>query len=224
MQKWEEDSRKWLKENEKAYKATFYRDGIFNPNRWFNNDIRPLFILKEVHEAKDLCLEEKRINFVEMKEEDDFDPWDGKTVMWRRLGTLAKGVLYFNNYHGEVLEYQLFPNNEQGLAEHRETLENIAIMNLKKYPGGSNTGHDKSRQTIDFTVHAENYADFLRKQIEIMDPTIIICCGKNIVKSCLEKYEIVIDNSIPVIDTYHPSNAGLGFYWNTFDEIKKLNS
>ena len=49
MTKWDKECRNWLEqENGAPIIAAFFKDGIIDPDTWFQNDFRPLFILKEV--------------------------------------------------------------------------------------------------------------------------------------------------------------------------------
>ena len=225
MDQWENECRKWFAEETDSHSAllnantNFFEDGIIDPDMWFSNEyIRPLFILKEVHDTDEQ--KHLRINFVAMKENPNCDIWNRKG-MWHALGTLAKGII-------EHLEGNAIPMYEElysdSIEEYRKTLRKIAIVNIKKAPGGGNTETAESQQTKHFTCHACRFKDNLRKQILLTNPTVIICCSPD-VAACFD----IVDNKlygIPVAVGLHPAtNANRRrerFYTETIKQVKEL--
>lgn len=211
-------------------KANFYEDGVVNPEVWFeeNNKFRPLFVLKEVHEAsipdENTNKEAQRFGFLD---ENNKDPLihDG---MWKRMRILAEAMykVYTDNKKEEyeILEKSMKETN------HKTACERVAIINLKKLAGGRSVDSSKSRNSLCFSCHAVRFKDKLLEQIGIIKPTIIICCGKDIVSTCLvgtDKMLKVNGKSVPVINTYHPAMRGNfveSFYNHTLSEFIKRKS
>lgn len=216
MQKWELECRDWLEcENGAPIDATFFRDGIIDPDVWFENDFRPLFVLKEVH---DTAQDNRCIDFVAMQNGKDYDIWEGRG-MWRALGTLARGMISSMEEDGKIFPYEEL--YQMDLNEYRKTLRRIAVINIKKLSGGSQVASNESMQTKHFSGHAGKFKANLQNQIELIDPSIIICCGADI-KSCL-KFK---DNKLfgyPVVLGLHPATnpnrRRESFYNETIEKV-----
>ena len=198
--------------------ATFYTDGVFDVDTWFKSDVRPLFILKEVNQS--VVEKENIVNLVSTTE----DPWIGKG-MWGRIGVLA--ALMFQMYENPTVipDYSLMKHSmseisENGETKHQNICRKISIINLKKLAGGDNTKSEKSRNTLHFTCHAQKFSKELYKQIQLIKPTIIICCGKWDVANAMNLVDGKIYN-IPAIDGYHPNRSSdENFYLKTLQDIK----
>lgn len=216
MMRWENECREWLKsEGKGAVLTPFFEDGIIDPETWFENEFRPLFILKEVHDKTE---ENKRINFVAMKEGPEYDIWTRKG-MWKAFGVLAKGII--SRAEGKrVLSY--VQALEEGIESYREVLKRIAVINVKKLAGGGSDNSERSRQTFHFTDHADRFKEYLYEQITtLIKPTVIVFCGKEV-----ERCFAVKDGKlygIPAICGLHPSiNPNcrrIDFYDETVNKI-----
>lgn len=240
MQEWETEIRKWLKEQNKDDTATFYSDGVYNPEQWFSQDFRPLFVLFEVNESEEKKSEEKKPEraFCYFLDEQDIK----KETTWHKLVSLAYGIeKYMGNKSENFPYYKLFKNYEENKDEYDAILKKIAIMNLKKIAGGSNVGSDKSLKTLHYKQHIEKYREKLKEQIEYICPTTIICCGSGIWTDMMrilgveknseetlkasgaKKFEV---NNIKVVDFVHPANRGkfeanYAYAKAIFEEIKE---
>ena len=105
------------------------------------------------------------------------------------------------------------------------------MINLKKLAGGSSAGSKESKRTLCFGRHARRFYDKLMKQIGMIQPDVIICCGKNSVIECLDinKDDTVIEitnngksRMIPIINGYHPrQNSTENFYYGTLTKMKE---
>ena len=219
MDQWKTECREWAQSN-----ATFYLDGAFDAEEWFNvdNKFRPLFVLKEVNEAIDEV--DDCINFVGTGDVGS-DPWEGKG-MWSSIGALAVAMFRMSKNPTTLPEYA-FVKDTMNLqqtnteTERQQVCRKIAIINLKKLAGGANVGSKKSRDTLDFACHARRFADKLEQQIKMLAPTVIICCGKTVVANSLgiENGKIY---SIPTIDGFHPKqNSTENFYYKTLREMRE---
>ena len=124
----------------------FISDGIICPNIWFEQDVRPLFVLKEPYGDK----------------EEDRTTW---------LNGTYSGKVYSATYK-KLLEWSAVLFGEPSPQEYRwndDLFKKIAIINIKKYGGY------KRSQNIDLQKHAETHSSLIYRQIELIKPNIIIC-------------------------------------------------
>lgn len=156
----------------------FYLDGIFCPEKWFNNEERILFVLKEPHEnpasnigkGEDSYDEDNQIVKFISKESSNSDPWNG-SGFWPRIPAFANCVLDEEKSGYEEIEEK---------DKRDEILKKIAIINLKKYAGGARADSQESCDTGHFLIHASKFAERLKQQIAYLDPTLIVCCGSDV--------------------------------------------
>lgn len=134
----------------------FNRDGIISSEHWDNVDVKVLFILKETNKAKQNVVDAIRRALVTKSS----GWWRGKVL--RRVGRWAYGLI---NYSGTV------PSFKDAKAYGKDTTWNIAYINMRKTAGGSRT-NKKS-----FDVHVKEYAPYIRRQIELINPDIIVLGG-----------------------------------------------
>ena len=116
---------------------------------------------------------------------------------WHRISEWAAGILLNFPEFNELENYK------------DESLKSIACINLKKYPGSS-------VQHEDFVSYVLHDREYLRAQIKIISPEIIICCGNyDIVRWLLEtnlddknlnKNYSVLKNGTIILNYYHPSS------------------
>lgn len=166
-----------------------YQDAKDNNNRW-DEDIRDWLVCKDRGE--------KNLNL---------KPVDGRTCIFRQLGRWQYGV------------YRIFA--EDNFVPYEEVTDEViknhikdnplAIMEAKKQPGGSNLDERVLKEYIE----RDKY--FIKREIEILDPDIIICCDKagTIYNELLSIFEVActepnhcigkIRNHTLVINTDHPS-------------------
>lgn len=186
--------------------GVFIRDGIARPEQWFEQDVRPLFFLKEAYggdEDWDLC------GYFMSK---DAMP---RSTAWRKITQWAYGIL--NSDIDEAPSYDEMleeTQDEDGIVRFgNEQLEKIAVVNVKK-SGGRPTSEDD-----DLKAYAEYDAEMLARQIEMIDPTVIVCgYTYRYLKIALKDhpkpkrisewaYEMEINgHSAIVLDYYHPAN------------------
>ena len=88
-------------------------------------------------------------------------------------------------------------------------LRYVAFMNINKRGGFTEC---KTKLLRDY---AQNYKDLIDREIKIISPDIIVCCGSG-VRTCLSNIDSC--KSVPVLEVYHPS------YWfvKDTDKLKKL--
>jgi len=210
MRRWSEECWEWLGyEKDDPKRPVFYMDGAFDSEEWYRGLFRPLFILKEVNEETDGEATDRRYDFIGDNRESD--PWL-RVNMWKKFSVLLQAVLAFGEGRLDDRDYQKCEDTT--MEEHQDALKKVAVINLKKIGGGSAAAGDKSKQTFCFECHASRFSSRIKEQIELLQPSVIICCGKNSVINSLgitqDAFFIVKDKEgherkVPVINGYHPS-------------------
>lgn len=182
----------WVQKNPE-YLKIFKKDGIINEAKYNNANTRILFIAKEANDKG-------------TQKRGDFREWWSETFRYQfsiRLGEWAHGILYdFPNY-STVSKY-----------DKREALHSVAFMNLKKSGGTAYANYSR----IEECIQAE--ADLIRREVEIIDPKIIVGCF-----ACKEWWQIFLPEvkfsaktidgvlvgnwrNVQIIDFFHPSYRG----------------
>lgn len=182
--------------------ARFIKDGIINEELWNNSHPKVLFLLKEANDN-----DKKYGPLLKSKYEDDLRRlWD--ETPWYRIGCL--------NYALQHVTKNSIPNFKLTDQGYKEACKCSAIVNLKKSPG---VGRSDPKILID---HFKNNKDNVeknnaRKQIEIIDPDVIVFGGVFDIIQYLEilgKEELILDRvyrfehlkkSIIGINFAHPS-------------------
>lgn len=201
--------------------AVFCRDGVIDEPVFGNAQLkgypfRPLFVLKEVHDKNGCAGCNELLNGCK-----NHGVNEATGLHWidftkcnfgykDKIGTTPK-VLEFEKIIEEVLGVDV--NNEEDI------LNRVSIINLKKMGGGSTTGTEKSASTLHFSSHAQKFKSELKKQIEEIMPSIIICGGTygdickilditeeldNQHQSCKVFKSSLLDKDIYILDMYHP--------------------
>ncbi|WP_287678682.1 hypothetical protein [Bacteroides sp.] len=187
----------------------YVSDGIFYgsaANLW--NDINPkvLFILKQPN-SDELLGEDYR--------EYDFETCSGEQV-WRELIGRMYGIMNTTE--------KIFPDYNKAIDT--KTLEEtfkhypFAVINIIKDIGAGTTS------TGNLKKYAIENINFLRRQLDILQPNIIVCCGtgvfdimNQVITPSIEsngnwlKYNR--ERNIIFFDTYHPGKP------NTFNTLKE---
>lgn len=181
--------------------GVFIRDGVVCPEEWFSQTIRPMFLLKEAYSGEkdwDLCKDHLMLKDKRMSN------------MWLKVSQWTEGL--FNTTRESV---QTYHNGMSDMNYGNEWLKRIAVVNVKK------SGGVKESSMKEINEYAEYDCEELRREIEVCDPTIIICgytiSSLNIIFRQNIKnyhnpdenwiYSMEINNhSVIVIDYYHPAN------------------
>ncbi|MDR2295182.1 MAG: hypothetical protein LBD95_00130 [Clostridiales Family XIII bacterium] len=130
----------------------FVKDGIFDPKIWGEQKCKLLFVLKEANwEGENVDLRSWIMG--------EQSPTYWKT--WNNIARWTKALLAPG-------EYPKYVSN----ADKTYWLSKVAFLNLKKV-GGKAIADKKCIQQ-----YAKNDAEFIRKQIILYAPNIIICCGR----------------------------------------------
>lgn len=177
----------------------FISDGVVCPEQWFKQKIRPLFLLKEAYDGtSDWSLVSDHLLLKNRK----------MSHLWLNVCRWTEGLM--NTTSTEIPEFQA----ELGYQNYgNETLKQIAVVNVKKSDGKC------SSKMEEINRYAECDQDELQKELELCDPTIIVCgytisslniiLQKNIKKVYNDHWFYWIelnDHPVLVIDYYHPAN------------------
>lgn len=157
-----------------------------------------LFIAKEA-----ACLKEENTiekNF-ETAQNDGF--WCRRVV----LGEEKRGTGFSSGL--ALLANAILNENFETPEKDISALRYVAFMNINKRGGFT------SCQPGRLAAYAKKYKDLIDREIRIISPDIIVCCGSD-VRTCLSNIDSC--KSVPVLEVYHPS------YWlvKDTDKLKKL--
>lgn len=182
--------------------AIFVSDGIVNPLYWFNQDVRPLFLLKEAyggHSDWDLIQDHLLTN----------EPI-GDHLTWRRVTQWACGLL--NTTADSIYSFEKL---ERTPSFGNKYLQQVAAVNVKKSDGR------KTSRKRNLMAYAEYDKEELLEQLKLIDPTLIVCgytmdylnvvlpqpIKKHAGQSPNLYYKTQLNgHEVLVIDYWHPSN------------------
>ena len=182
--------------NDKISKNNFIPDGIIDEASYMQSPKKILFIAKEA-----ACLKEENTiekNF-EAAQKDGF--WCRRVVLEEKGGTRFSSGL-------ALLASALLNKNFETPQKNLSVLRYVAFMNINKRGGFTEC-------ETDLEGYAKNYKDLIDREIKIISPDIIVCCGMG-VRDCLS--EVDACKSLPVLEVYHPSAR----YKTDTDRLKKL--
>lgn len=108
-----------------------------------------------------------------------------KTQFSNRLSLLANAIMNADKENYTVVD------------KDHTVLQSIAVINLNKRGGYSYCVWNT------LNTYVEKYQDFIRKQISLISPDLIVCCGYD-VKWLVQEYNLVPDG-VQTIWVYHPS-------------------
>ena len=173
----------------------FIEDGIIDIDKYVSSKNKVLILLKEAYGEDNAWSLADIIKNI----------WKGPKykIFW----TISYWLYLINKT--TKTNIPLFPSSEKELNECREYLLSSAIVNIKKSSGQSTSNQD------DLMEYINEDRELLRRQIEIVNPSIIICgytkdffdliWNKNI--HAMDNTELIYTTEgITVIDFWHPSN------------------
>lgn len=182
----------------------YVADGIFlgsNADAWNNIHPKVLFVLKQPN-SDDLLGEDYR--------EYDFDTCIEEQV-WRELLSRLYGIMHTDESG--------FPEYEKAIApatlKEAFTQYPFSVINIIKDVGNGTTA------TGTLKKYALQHLEFLQKQLDLLLPDIIVCCGNGVfdmVNQAIQpsipsngnwlKYNL--ERNIIFFDTYHPGRPNSG--------------
>lgn len=128
------------------------RDGVFYWDKWKNAQPRVLFLLKEAYADSDTFIDVRKLVRQRNKPKDQ---------TWNRLADWAYLAQYGMKDSASL--------GDKSKSERFDALRSCGVMNIKK-TGGVKQSNNKQIKQI-----ALESADHLLKQIELLDPQIVIC-------------------------------------------------
>lgn len=182
----------------KISKNNFIPDGIIDEASYMQSPKKILFIAKEA-----ACL--KKGNTIE----ENFETAQNDGFWCRRvvLGEEKRGTGFSSGL--ALLANAILNENFETPEKDISALRYVAFMNINKRGGFTECKTDLLRD------YAQNYKDLIDREIKIISPDIIVCCGMG-VRDCLSGVDSC--KSLPVLEGYHPSAR----YKTDTDRLKKL--
>lgn len=181
----------------KISKNNFIPDGIIDEASYMQSPKKILFIAKEAACLKKGNTIEK--NF-ETAQNDGF--WCRRVV----LGEEERGTRFSSGL--ALLASALLNKNFETPQKNLSVLRYVAFMNINKRGGFTEC-------ETNLSDYVKNYKDLIDREIKIISPDIIVCCGIG-VRRCLSGVDSC--KSLPVLEVYHPSAR----YKTDTDRLKKL--
>ena len=186
--------------NDKISKNNFIPDGIIDEASYMQSPKKILFIAKEA-----ACL----VKTEKTTAEENFETAQNDGFWCRRvvLGEEKRGTSFSSGL--ALLANAILNENFETPEKDISALRYVAFMNINKRGGFTEC---KTKLLRDY---AQNYKDLIDREIKIISPDIIVCCGSG-VRDCLSNVDSC--KSVPVLEVYHPS------YWlvKDTDKLKKL--
>lgn len=166
----------------------FIKDGVIDEETFLKQKTKILFVLKEAN-----CQNGNADFREELKKSDLEGNW------WKTWNNIARWSL-------ALLNGEEYPENIS--TEYRaEVLKRIAFLNLKKVGGGTQA------KTNEIIKAAQNDREFIKDQIEIYNPDIVICCGKNSKSNATILREYILNGSVS--DWVKMKNSLYYYYFET---------
>lgn len=169
----------------------FNHDGVISKENWDSSGTKVLFVLKETNKAKQNVVTAIH-RAIEVKKS---GWWRGKVL--RRVGRWAYGL---QNYDGVV------PPLKDAKLNEKNAIKSIAYINIRKTSGGVRTNKKP------FDAHASEFAPFIRKQVELIKPDVVVLCGtynqvKRYVFPELKKVSerVHVNEDVVFINAFHPA-------------------
>lgn len=196
FEEWQERHESENCSSENISKSNFIPDGIIDEASYMQSPKKILFIAKEA-----ACLKEENTiekNF-ETAQNDGF--WCRRVVLGEEGGTrFSSGLALLAN----AILNENFETPEKDIS----ALRYVAFMNINKRGGFTEC-------ETDLDAYVEKYEDLIDREIKIISPDIIVCCGMG-VRDCLSGVDSC--KSLPVLEVYHPSAR----YKTDTDRLQKL--
>ena len=185
--------------NDKISKNNFIPDGIIDEASYMQSPKKILFIAKEA-----ACLDKTE----KTTAEENFEAAQKDGFWCRRVVLEGEGGTRFSSGLA-LLANAILNENFETPEKDISALRYVAFMNINKRGGFTEC---KTKLLRDY---AKKYKDLIDREIKIISPDIIVCCGSD-VRDCLS--EVDACKSLPVLEVYHPSAR----YKTDTDRLKKL--
>ena len=176
----------------------FIKDGIIDQKRWIKAPRKILFINKEAHDGKNpdsygFDLRDLILN-----------TWKGRPTQgtYKVVATWAYALHYAST--DPMAQFPRWDKIDQD--EQCEALLSCAVINIKKSGGKTTSSHD------DLEAYVKEDGILIKKQIDLINPEIIVCGHvwyliKELWKTPVEVYnEVLKTEGRIIIDFWHPSS------------------
>lgn len=198
FEEWRERHEAENYDGENISKSNFIPDGIIDEASYMQSPKKILFIAKEA-----ACLKKENTiekNF-ENAQNDGF--WCRRVAFGdakAKKGRFSLGLALLAN----AILNENFETPDKDIS----ALRYVTFMNINKRGGFTEC-------ETDLAAYVKKYKDLIDREIRIISPDIIVCCGSD-VRDCLSNVDSC--KSVPVLEVYHPS------YWfvKDTDKLKKL--
>ena len=188
---------------------SFAPDGIICNEKYFGTNTRVLFIAKECNLSSlaymnPICADGKSFWLQSVLDDPTIPRSRAGSRFVNSLSTLYNALkAYRQGQHADV-------------CTDNEPLKEIAYINLNKR-GGKST----SKYYI-LESYVKYYQEYLRKQIQLIDASLIVCCG-NDVKRLVDNYHLC--DGMRIVTVSHPSDNFVSYdanIKNLEEELAKL--
>lgn len=189
-----------LKMNELENEREVISDGIMQPNEYFSKDIRLAWILKEAYDEEDGT--GGGWSYFDLYEKEGFDL--SKSQTFKPIIQTSYGI------HNNFIKYEEI---EEIDFEMTQIIKNVAIINTQKLPAKNYS------KTLDRDLHESinKYSDLLERQLESINPNVVIFGGTFKFYKDLLKFEdseivkgnvwyVARENKLYII-AYHPAQT-----------------
>ena len=156
LAQWKADGNVYAEgENDRA--DVFISDGIAVPELWFNQEVRPLIVLKEAYDTSEA--------------HEDWDELEWFITGGHKQGKISSKTWCMLSRWASYLFTEKYGLYDKDVSQGWDNpcLQHIALINVKKYGGHSQSSDADLRRHV--AAHYEN----IYRQIELIKPTIIIC-------------------------------------------------
>ncbi len=185
--------KEWKEREPHSINNNFIEDGIIDPERWSKSKIKVLFILREAYQEEG---ETGGFNLVENLRKEE-DKKKGKST-WRNLAKWAALL-------SENITWDEKKDLPKDWSKYQEAFLSTALINVKK------SGGNKTTVIEEIIKIAKDEKDLLNRQIEIINPDIICCCGVfgsvKILWPDIEQigHRLYKTDKYKIIDFWHPA-------------------
>lgn len=168
-------------------KDSFTYDGVINPPEYAKQGTKYLFISKESN------IENEKDQRPFRSDGDNF--WLRDVCLQKEKPQKSKPSIFSNRL--AMFANAIYSLDFESVNKCHDVLNKVAFMNLNKRGGLS----ESKRKTI--PENTQKYAGFIKREIDMIKPDIIICCGSDLrdplgqIGICSPRYTI--------IEVYHPS-------------------
>lgn len=198
LDEWKEQHKEEIEEEYVKYKGgnvpknAFLPDGIIDENQ---------FRVKKREGKATLFIAKEAYWFMENESEESCMAALENPIFWHREVSFGRRPETMFSKRLSMLINSYYSNDYETIDKEHTNLQSCSMINLNKRGGFAYCKWDT------LAGYVANYCKYIEKEIEIIAPNLIICCGKD-VKWLLDKY-VNIDKNTKVVTVSHPSYFAL---------------